>query len=273
MSQVDATDLCGWLRATCGSYSYQLTGVLRSSNTVDLAWPLIAIDAADLASQLADRGQLMPLPKEPAALANVLEVSIVDFLLDRVVRVAGAGARRGTERGYPDLEIFGSAFGGGFHAVDVKIAQRKVLKRKASTQTQSRITLYTGNTYFRYPDVQWPGTFRAFREYASHLDVVGIYTLDDTSPGRVRDLEIIVQPPWRIASKQRSSTTREYIGAVMGLEDLRSGTGEFSSEAEFYRFWKAYKFKIGPAVQHQLDKIIAERSSSPDTPPPTEPLF
>jgi hypothetical protein len=32
--------------------------------------------------------------------------------------------------------------------------------------------------------------------------------------GRIDDLQFIVQEPWRIASKQRSCTTREYLGVV-----------------------------------------------------------
>ena len=81
-------------------------------------------------------------------------------------------------------------------------------------QTQSRITLYTGNTYFAYPTLHWPGTFRPFADYTEHLDVSWIYTLNQDAPSRVDDLELIVQEPWRIGSHQRSSTTREYIGAV-----------------------------------------------------------
>jgi hypothetical protein len=41
--------------------------------------------------------------------------------------------------------------------VDVKVARRGPGR---SRNTKSRITLYTGNTYFRYPSVRWPGTFR-----------------------------------------------------------------------------------------------------------------
>lgn len=74
----------------------------------------------------------------------------MDFLLDRLAGTAGAEGQRGTERGYPDIEVTGGAFGGGFHAVDVKIAQWVGRKWRPSTSTQSRITLYAGNTYFRY---------------------------------------------------------------------------------------------------------------------------
>lgn len=120
-------------------------------------------DAEDLEAQLGRHGHLLPLPKEPAALANVLEVSIVNFLLSRISATDGQlVATRGGERFYPDLEISGPAVGGAFFVVDIKVAQRKITRRLPTTQTQSRITLYTGNTYFAYPQLHWPGTFRPF---------------------------------------------------------------------------------------------------------------
>lgn len=98
-------------------------------------------------------------------------------------------------------------------------------------------------------------------EYASHLDVIGVYTLNKDSVGRVEDLELIVQPPWKIASRQRSSTTREYIGAVTGIDALREGRGEFASPEEFYAYCRKYKFKVGGAVQQQLDKLLKGHQS------------
>lgn len=252
-----------WLRSACGDYAYDLRGVYRTRG--DHSWPLHAPDEAGLEQQLVSGGHLLPLPKEPAALANVLEVSIVDFILERLAAVDDAQGRRGTERGYPDVEIAGPAFGGGFHAVDVKIAQRKVGTRGVGSITQSRITLYTGNTYFRYPKLHWPGTFRPFADYATHLDVIGLYTLNKDSADRVDDLELIVQPPWRIASTQRSSTTREYIGAVTNMDDLRAGRGEFETPEDFYKYWRKYKFKVGVVVQQQLDRLLAGDQAPPGT--------
>lgn len=251
---VDAT-LLKWLRDATTQYRFDVTAVYRHDGDHD--WPVEAADADDLEKQLAAGGHFLPLPKEPAALANVLEVSVIDFMLERIDGLDGAEARRGTERGYPDLEISGSAFGGGYHAIDVKVARRA----SGGRRTQSRITLYTGNTFFRYPQLQWPGTFRPFQDYASHLDLLGIYTLDETIMARVTDLELIVQEPWRIASKQRSSTTREYIGAVQAVDDLRAGNGEFDSEQAFYAFWRKFPFRIGRAVQQQLDKLLAANAS------------
>jgi hypothetical protein len=244
-----------WLREQCADYEFDLAGVFRLNG--HLSWPIAADDAAGLAQTLAEGGHILPLPQEPAALANVLEVSLVDFLSERAKATKGVTVLRGTERGYPDLELSGPRFGGGFHAVDVKVAKRKVTKAgKPTNLTQSRITLYTGNTYFRYPQLQWPGTFRPFDEYTSHLDLIGIYTLNYTSLAHVEDLELIVHQPWAIASRQRSSTTREYIGAVTHLDALREGRGEFDSPEAFYTYWRKYNFRIGRVVQQQLDKLL-----------------
>lgn len=254
-----ALDLQQWLRAQCAEYRYDLRGVFRVAGST--SWPLTAADAEDLEAQLGRNGHLLPLPKEPAALANVLEVSIVNFLLSRVSATDGQlVATRGGERFYPDLEISGPGVDGAFFAVDIKVAQCKVTKKALPTQTQSRITLYTGNTYFAYPTLHWPGTFRPFADYVQHLDVIGIYTLNRDTASRVDDLELIVQEPWRIGSRKRSSTTREYLGAVLNLEDLRQGRGEFKTADEFYKFWRAYNFRIGGTVRNQLNKLLAQQA-------------
>ncbi|GAA5047834.1 type II restriction endonuclease [Nocardia callitridis] len=254
MEQLDVED---WLRSQCAAYGFGLGGAYRVRG--DHAWPLVANDEDDLSQQLTSGGHILPLPKEPAALANVLEVGIVGFLMDRIEAVDGAEAERGTERGYPDLEISGETFGGGFHAVDIKVARRAVSKKgNVLNRTQSAITLYTGNTYFRHPSMHFPGTFRPFADYSSHLDVLGIYTLNEETPGRVDDLELIVQQPWKIASKQRSSTTREYIGAVQGIDALRQGEGAFQTPEAFYTYWRKYKFKTARVVEQMFAKRLAE---------------
>lgn len=253
---MERLDVQAWLRKQCQEYSYDLRGAFRVRGTTQ--WPLVAADPADLEAKLQAGGHLLPLPKEPAALANVLEVSIVNFLLERVGSTGGQlVARRGEERFYPDLEISGPGVDGNYYAIDVKIARRGVTKLGRLTKsTQSRITLYTGNTYFKYPEASWPGTFRPFADYKQHLDVLGIYTLNSATASRVEDLELIVHEAWRIASKQRSSTTREYIGAVQKLDDLRAGRGEFDTEEEFYRYWRRFKFRVGDAVAKRLEKIM-----------------
>jgi hypothetical protein len=255
-----AIDLMTWLRSCCASHAFEVAGVFLRQG--DHPWPIIAADAQELERKLGEGGHLRPLPKEPAALANVLEVSLVDFLLDAAHEDAGLVCRRGSERGYPDIEFTGPALGGAFHAVDVKVARRN--DTRARDRTQSRITLYTGNTYFRHPDLHWPGTIRPFRDYASHLDIIVIYTLNEELTGRVEDIELIVQEPWRIASMQRSSTTREYIGAVDFIRDLREGRGAFATAEEFYSFWRAYQFRVSPQVQRQYERLVRQQREELD---------
>ncbi|WP_300464902.1 hypothetical protein, partial [uncultured Nocardioides sp.] len=72
-------DLEEWLRQQCADYSFEVQGVFDARG--DHHWPLVAENADDLIRQLTEGGHILPLPKEPAALANILEVSIVDFLL------------------------------------------------------------------------------------------------------------------------------------------------------------------------------------------------
>jgi hypothetical protein len=252
-----AVDLKAWLDARCRDFGFGLGGLYHRRG--DRPGPIAAENIEDLEQQLADRGHLLPLPTEPAALANVLEVSLVDFVLRAVDGVDGMQAVRGTERGYPDIELTGDVLGGRYHAVDVKVARRDGTAAKLSTQ--SRITLYTGNTYFKWPSLHWPGTFRPFEDYASHLDIIVIYTLNTDVRSRAEDLEIIVQEPWRIGSTKRSSTTREYIGAVTRIEDLREGRGEFDTEAAFYDYWRKFPFKVSPQVQKQLQRLLEKRDA------------
>lgn len=247
--------LLDWLRQACVRYTLEPIAVYRAGQNP--SFPLTAGDEAELQSKLEAGGHFLPLPKEPAALANVLEVSISEFMINGLGKVDGAICQGGTEHGYPDIEITGSAFGNVPHAIDIKAARRKVGPTgRISANTQSRITLYTGNTYFRYPQLKWPGTFRPFRDYGSHLSLIAIYTLDEGSVGRIRDLELIAHETWRIGSKQRSSTTREYIGAIVSIEKLRAGKGEFETEEAFYAYWAKFPFKIGRSVQGQLDRLL-----------------
>lgn len=252
-------DVGSWLRNVCASYIFDVEGAYRIEG--DGPWPVTLADAASMADYLRANGHLLPLPKEPAALANVVEVSLVDHLLEAIEGLADAAATRGTERGYPDLEIGGDAFGGGFHAIDIKVARRGVNNAgRVLDKTQSRITLYTGNTYFKHPDLHWPNVPRRFDEYRSHWDVIAIYTLDEASTSRISDLEVIVQEPWKIASKKRSSTTREYIGAVQNLPELREGRGEFETPEAFYKYWRAFPFKTSAAVVRQLQRLLKEQA-------------
>jgi hypothetical protein len=240
------------LREVCAEYQFEPVAIFK--NRGNHAWPLVAKDEPDLEAQLAAGDHFLPLPREPAALANIVEVAIVDFLLDRLGK-SEVELTRGTERGYPDIEL---KMGTSYFAVDVKVARRDLnTKGKPTGRTNSRITLYTGNTFFMYPTHKWPGTFRPFADYEGHIDLIALYTLDPSSATRVTDFELLVVETWKIGSKSRSSTTREYLGAVDNIARLRSENGDFASAEEFYSFWRKHPWKIGKAVQQQLQKLLA----------------
>ncbi|MBN3534227.1 hypothetical protein JYB32_33315 [Burkholderia cenocepacia] len=252
-------ELLKWLRVVCESYEVQPYAIYRVTNpAASTPWPLRATSNEDLLNQLQQRGHFLPLPQEPAALANILEVSIADHVLGELRKINPNGGVRGGERAYPDLEVSADLFGGGPYAVDIKVARRS----KSGRQTDSRVTLYTGNTYFRHPDLKWPGTLRSFNEYKNHLTLVALYTLDTNTVSRITNIEVIAQETWRIASKQRSSTTREYIGAVVDIDALREGRGEFSNKDDFFKYWRNYPFKIGKTIEKQFMKLIAANLST-----------
>ena len=142
-SMAKPLDLRAWLVEQCADYRFDVSGVFQRTSEQS-GWPLHAAGPEELEQRLVQGGHLLPLPQEPAALANVLEVSIVNFLVARVLQVPEAEVRRGTERGYPDLEISGPAFGGGFHAVDVKAARRsraEAIRKAGSPCTPATPTL------------------------------------------------------------------------------------------------------------------------------------
>jgi hypothetical protein len=86
---VEALDLSEWLRRQCADFRFDLGGVFRCDS--DRAeWPVHAASPNELEASLKRGGHLLPLPKESAALANVLEVSIVDFITSRLSGVEGA---------------------------------------------------------------------------------------------------------------------------------------------------------------------------------------
>ena len=101
--------------------------------------------------------------------------------------------------------------------------------------------------------------YRSFDDYTSHLDIIGIYRLDLDFRGRVRNLQLFVHEPWRIASKDRSSTTREYIGAVLDIDRLRDGGGEFDTEEAFFKYWRSFPFRVPKAVELQLQRALRRR--------------
>ena len=257
-----SSPLLTWLREHTNQWKPSIVGVFREDAIHD--WPLTASSAPDLRAKLTSAGHLLPLPSEPAALANVMEIELRRHLGEVIGNIAGAELAEGTERSYPDLEFSGEVFGGGIRAVDIKCARRKIpASGKLATTLNNRIALYTGNTYFLWPQLKFSGIMRPFAEYRELISIVVIYTYDPDLPERITDVDVVVHETWRIASKARASATREYIGSVQRIEQIVAGKGDFESPAEFYDYWRhsTRRWKKSPEAERLLRRALEERES------------
>lgn len=209
-----------WLRQTVRDYRWNVRGIVLDDNRV------------------------IPLPKEPAVVAKVIEVSVTEHFKRKAYAVRGLDVLDDLSgRGYPDIMLAGRPVAGRRIALDVKVARRKPRKRGAPTKTQSRITLGPFNSYFRRPEDPIPGVGVAYGDFAWHIDLLILY---DWIDGDVENVEILVVETWRVASMKRSSTTRNYIGAMDSLADLRAERGAFATIDEFYGYWRSQPIRRAP---------------------------
>lgn len=246
--------LLEWLRQEVNGWRPSVVGVFREQ--ADHNWPLSAGSPADLRLKLTDAGHLLPLPTEPAALANVMEIDLREHLVHAAASEEGLSVREGTERAYPDLEFEGPALGGGYRAVDIKCARRKTASR-----LNNAIALYTGNTWFLWPQLKFGGVLRPFDEYNEHIAVLVLYEFDPTLPERIKDVVIVAHETWRVASKSRASATREYIGSVTAVDDLIAGRGECELADEFYEYWRSpnRRWKDSPEAKKLLRRALEDK--------------
>jgi len=193
---------------------------------------------------ILDDGRVIPLPKEPAVVAKVVEISVTEHFKRKAYAVRGLDVLDDLSgRGYPDVLLAGRAVANKRVALDVKVARRKARKSGAPTKTQSRITLGPFDSYFRRPNDPIPGVGVAYGDMEWHIDLIVLY---DWVDGGVDNVEILVVETWRVASMRRSSTTRNYIGAMDSISDLRAERGAFDTIDDFYAYWRTLPVKRTP---------------------------
>jgi len=196
--------------------------------------------------------RVIPLPKEPALVAKVIEVTVTEHFKRKAYAVPGLDVLDDlTGRGYPDILLAGSAVGTRRVALDVKVARRKLRRDGHPRRTQSRITLGPFDSYFRRPSDPIPGVGVAYGDMAWHLDLIVLY---DWESADVENVEILAAETWRVASAKRSSTTRNHIGAVDSIEDLRLERGEFATIEAFCDFWRSQPVgRPAPALEPEQE--------------------
>jgi hypothetical protein len=201
----------------------------------------------DVRGVLLKDGTVLPLPGESSLIAKLFEVTLLERFRTVANAVAGLDVlgAPGT-RTYPDIWLAGSRLGGRKIALEVKTARRA----RGGKRTESRITLGPYDKYFRHPEVKMSGAVLPYGEFAAHLDIIVLY---DYEGGEINAVQPLVVETWRVASRKKSSGTRNYIGAVMEIDRLRKEQGEFESADEFYAFWRS--FPIGGLAQASGDLL------------------
>lgn len=237
----EAHDLLAWLRKLFAEWTPQVRALIRVGE--DGSLPITANSDEEFLSELDQKGWLLPLPDESAALSNLFETEILD-IVHSALHGEDVKIRKGGSRSYPDFEIEGAFFQGGPHAVDVKCA------RHSGTSVDSTIALYTGNTYFLFPDLPFPGMLRTFGEYDERIAIVVLYRYRPSLMERFSDVRVAIHPAWRIAGTTKPSSTRHYIGSVNRVADLTDGEGAFATEQEFYDYWRSAQrgWPVNPGV-------------------------
>ena len=211
---------------------------------------------------ILDDGKIIPLPKEPAVVAKVVEVSVTEHFKRKAYAVRGLDILDDLSgRGYPDMLLAGRAVANRRVALDVKVARRKPRKDGTTTKTQSRITLGPFDSYFRRPDDPIPGVGVAYGDMEWHIDLIVLY---DWVDGGVQNVEILVVETWRVASMKRSSTTRNYIGAMDSIADLRAERGAFDTIDDFHAYWRSVPIKKTPDVV-EPEQVELEEGIEPET--------
>jgi len=191
----------------------------------------------DIAGLYTKKGELRPLPRESAVVGKVIEGSILEYLYRRLLAhktLVVLGAK--SSRSYPDLTFRRSQDHPETFAVDIKCARRESGKR-----IQSAIAIGTYDAeYFHYPNTPASNIEAPYGSYTAHLALIALYDYKDTTADNV---ELLIVEKWRIAKRSEASGTRSYIATSTLIEDLRAERGDFKSEDEFNKFWRAKPVK------------------------------
>lgn len=193
----------------------------------DITWNFVGI--------LDTFNKIHPIPK------NIQIQAIFEYLAkERIVSLAKSWECRITEatntREYPDLTLEGGRLGNKVVAVDIKTT-RRIGKNRISG-----FTLGSYGGYFRYPTVKKPGCRIPYGLYTEHWIMGFIYTWNENvdTLHMVSNIELIVQPKWKIASKSTGTGTTTAIGSIKDINKLKEGKSAFSSEQEFLNYWRSY---------------------------------
>ncbi len=179
--------------------------------------------------------KVYPLPIDTKVISKALELMILPEI-DKFFRNVGYRVILPSEQNfYPDLSLISPSCKEKI-ALDLKSTYRL----PNNPDKVSGFTLGTFTGYFRDRESN-KNIVLPYSKYTSHYVVGIIYTkveVSERSPcpleelsnimPPIRDIEIIFQPKWKIASDQPGSGNTKNIGSVKSVNALRKGLGPFA---------------------------------------------
>jgi hypothetical protein len=179
-------------------------------------------------------GNIYPIPPIPQVITGIFQEITKHKVKKLLKEKYGCEIVQGGPREYPEITAIGGKLGNRKIAIDMKTT-RRISKNRISGFT---IGSFAG--YFLHPDKKMPGCKFPYGEFDEHWIIGFIYTWnpDTDSLHMVSDVEVIVQPKWKIASKSTGTGTTFAIGSVKDIDRLRNGEGAFKSPEEFENYWR-----------------------------------
>lgn len=179
-------------------------------------------------------GNIYPIPPIPQVITGIFQ-EITKHKVKKFIRDNyGCEIVQGGPREYPEITIMGGKIGKRKIAIDMKTT-RRISKNRISGFT---IGSFAG--YFLHPNKKMPGCKFPYGEFDEHWIIGFIYTWnpDADTLHMVSDVEVIVQPKWKIASKSTGTGTTFAIGSIKDIDKLRKGEGVFKNKDEFETYWR-----------------------------------
>lgn len=180
--------------------------------------------------------KIHPIPKIPQVVTGIFELFGKEKIIQLAKKKYQCKIIEGGSREYPDITLFGGRLGRKKIAVEIKTARRDP-ERPGRT---SRMSLGSCAGYFLHPNKKMAGCRFPYGSYSEHWVVGCIYDWDESadSLGMVSNVEVIVHPKWKIASRSTATGDTAAMGSIVDISDLRGGKGEFASEKEFEDYWR-----------------------------------
>jgi len=179
-------------------------------------------------------GNIYPIPPIPQVITGIFQ-EITKHKVKKFMREKyKCEIVQGGPREYPEITLIRGEFGNRKIAIDLKTT------RRISENRISGFTVGSFAGYFLHPEKKMPGCKFPYGEFDEHWIIGFIYTWNPeaNSLRMVSDVEVIVQPKWKIASKSTGTGTTFAIGSIKNIDKLRNGEGKFRNEEEFEKYWR-----------------------------------